>query len=224
MVLIDAPTELLSEPGAVRIRDFGNLRMNKMEVGISYLQLLLFSHAPGPPRRPPAGDTQAAQEDTQATRSVPAAQNSTYMSQRTRSANAAPKNHTAAIRGASSARASATPERAQAMTAARSTTRQTQERLFEEARTAVPDLDAALAFLQQRDYQLIPTGEGAITKDALVTGLLHFARAAPTADLARKGLISFAFLAQELYNDQLCNADGVRDGIPVFFGFATQHQ
>ena len=128
------------------------------------------------------------------------------MSQKTRSAHAAPKNHTAAIRGASGARASATPDRAHTMTAARSTTRQTQEQLFKDARTAVPDLDAALAFLQQKDYQLIPTGEGAITKDALVTGLLHFARASPAAELARKGLIAFAFLAQELFNDHLCDA------------------
>ena len=127
------------------------------------------------------------------------------MSQKTRSAHAAPKNHTAAIRGASGARASATPDRAQTVTASRSKPAPTQEELFEDARSVVPDLKSALAFLQQGKYQLVPPDEGAFTKDALVTGLLHFAQLAPAAQFAREGLAAFAFLAQELYTEQLSN-------------------
>ncbi|CDO68068.1 hypothetical protein BN946_scf184347.g5 [Trametes cinnabarina] len=60
----------------------------------------------------------------------------------------------------------------------------------------IPDLDAAVAFLRQ--FTLIPEGVNAVSDAGLVSGLLHFAHSAPTHELARKGLIAFAYIAREL--------------------------
>ncbi|KAL7281859.1 hypothetical protein ACG7TL_003324 [Trametes sanguinea] len=67
---------------------------------------------------------------------------------------------------------------------------------FREAEKDIPDLDAAIAFLRQ--FTLIPEGVNAVSEAGLVSGLLHFAHSAPTHELARKGLISFAYIAREL--------------------------
>ncbi|KAI0692624.1 hypothetical protein C8T65DRAFT_586450, partial [Cerioporus squamosus] len=73
----------------------------------------------------------------------------------------------------------------------------TQPQAFAEAEKDLPDVDAAIRFLQQK--ALIPEGDTAVTEAALVTGLLHFALVSPSHDLARKGLIAFAYLARELF-------------------------
>ncbi len=80
----------------------------------------------------------------------------------------------------------------------------TQKTLFEDAERIVPDLDGAVAFLRQR--QLIPPGEDSVSQSALTTGLIHFAFASPTQDLARKGLIAFAHLAKAVLSQQLQDA------------------
>ncbi|KAI0672581.1 hypothetical protein C8Q78DRAFT_959197, partial [Trametes maxima] len=70
---------------------------------------------------------------------------------------------------------------------------------WREAEQVVPDLDAAAAFLQSRS--LILEGSPAITGKLLILGLLHFTSSAPTHDLARQGLIAFAYLAKEVLGD-----------------------
>lgn len=80
----------------------------------------------------------------------------------------------------------------------------TQKTLFEDAEKIIPDLDGAVSFLRQR--QLIPPGDDSVSQAALTTGLLHFACASPTQDLARKGLIAFAHLAKAVLSKQLQDA------------------
>ncbi|KAH9857733.1 hypothetical protein C2E23DRAFT_881303 [Lenzites betulinus] len=63
----------------------------------------------------------------------------------------------------------------------------------------VPDLQAALQLLQ--GHRLIPEGSHALTGKSLVSGLLHFAFVAPTSELARQGLIAFAYLAKDIFAD-----------------------
>ncbi|KAH9890376.1 hypothetical protein C8Q73DRAFT_651876, partial [Cubamyces lactineus] len=68
------------------------------------------------------------------------------------------------------------------------------------AEEVIPNLNEAVAFLQAKS--LIPEGSHAITGESLVSGLLHFAFTAPTHELAREGLIAFAFLAKETLNNK----------------------
>lgn len=95
------------------------------------------------------------------------------------------------------------------------TTRQTKSKkpppsqeAWKVAEKVVPDLSTAVEFLQSRI--LIPKGTHAISGEALVSGLLHFASAAPAEELARKGLIAFAYLArrvlEEDVQDAVCDA------------------
>lgn len=74
------------------------------------------------------------------------------------------------------------------------TTPRTQAQLFVEAEKTLPDLDAAVDFLCGK--QLVPVGDASVSEEALISGLLHFAVAAPAKELARKGLIAFAHLAK----------------------------
>ncbi len=77
----------------------------------------------------------------------------------------------------------------------------TQKTLFEDAEKLIPDLDAAVAFLRQR--QLIPPGDDSVSPAALTTGLLHFAFASPAQELARKGLIAFAHVSKAVLARQM---------------------
>ncbi|KAI0722296.1 hypothetical protein C8T65DRAFT_564724, partial [Cerioporus squamosus] len=117
-------------------------------------------------------------------------------------------------------RAGSTPPTAPTSTSARTTTPATatgpmtrrsatkrpatQQQAFAEAEKDLPDVEAAIQFLQQKT--LIPEGNSAVTEAALVTGLLHFAFGSPAQDLARKGLIAFAYLAQELFAQNTANS------------------
>ncbi|KAI0323721.1 hypothetical protein GY45DRAFT_1264139 [Cubamyces sp. BRFM 1775] len=65
-----------------------------------------------------------------------------------------------------------------------------------EAETVVPNLMEATAFLTSKS--LIPEGSHAIMSELLISGLLHFAFSAPSHELARTGLIAFAYLAKEV--------------------------
>ncbi|KAI0717204.1 hypothetical protein C8T65DRAFT_606150, partial [Cerioporus squamosus] len=78
--------------------------------------------------------------------------------------------------------------------------RPTQQQAFRDAEKDIPDVDAAIQFLQQKT--LIPEGDTAVTEASMITGLLHFALGAPAQDLARKGLIAFAYLARELFKQR----------------------
>ncbi|KAI0325638.1 hypothetical protein GY45DRAFT_1260479, partial [Cubamyces sp. BRFM 1775] len=68
------------------------------------------------------------------------------------------------------------------------------------AEDVVPNLNEAIAFLQAKS--LIPEGSHAITGESLVSGLLHFAFTAPSHELAREGLIAFAYLAKETLSNK----------------------
>ena len=72
--------------------------------------------------------------------------------------------------------------------------RPNQQQLFLDAESSVKDLEAAVAFLQEK--MLIPEGDAAVSEEALISGLLHFASATPAAALAQKGLIAFAHVAK----------------------------
>ncbi|KAI0693776.1 hypothetical protein C8T65DRAFT_751808, partial [Cerioporus squamosus] len=72
------------------------------------------------------------------------------------------------------------------------------------AEDTIPNLDAAIEFLQRRS--LIPEGVHAVTGTALVSGLLHFAASSPAETLAREGLIAFAFVADDLLGSRVQEA------------------
>lgn len=72
-----------------------------------------------------------------------------------------------------------------------------------EAELLVPDLGAALGFLQGKE--LIPEGDNAITGESLISGLLHLAFSA-TGDLAKHGILSFAYIAKAVLDHNIQTA------------------
>lgn len=62
-----------------------------------------------------------------------------------------------------------------------------------EAEKVIPDLGVAIGFLQSKE--LIPEGDNAVTGEALISGLLHLAFKS-TGDLAKRGILAFAYLAK----------------------------
>lgn len=73
-----------------------------------------------------------------------------------------------------------------------------------EAEESIPDLGAATRFLQGR--LLIPEGTQAITGGSLVSGMLHLAFTGPSDDLARRGLIAFAYIAATILDRDIQTA------------------
>ncbi|KAI0667794.1 hypothetical protein C8Q78DRAFT_981766, partial [Trametes maxima] len=73
-----------------------------------------------------------------------------------------------------------------------------------EAEQVIPDLETAKDFL--RGATLIPEGAHAVTGESLVSGLLHFAFTGPSHELARRGLIAFAYLAKNILDNGIQGA------------------
>ncbi|CDO78033.1 hypothetical protein BN946_scf184648.g5 [Trametes cinnabarina] len=71
---------------------------------------------------------------------------------------------------------------------------------WEDATTVIPSLEEAIDFLQKKT--LIPEGDHAVTGEALITGLLHFAYLAPAKEFARQGLIAFAHIARSVLSER----------------------
>ena len=108
-------------------------------------------------------------------------------------ANTAPDGAAGRARTTGAKPASASPAPTQAAKKKPARPASNQQKLFAEAEKHIGNLEAAISFLQSR--QLIPEGNEAVTEQALITGLLHFAVAAPAAELARSGCTGPQLLA-----------------------------